>query len=387
MRADGLVNQFTARYNPGQDKNGISVMAQRITPKPGIMDIDLYVGGDSTLAGTAPVIKLSSNENPLGPSPRAIAAFRDCADQLALYPPSDHAELRAAIAEVHGLDPARIICGDGSDEVIAWLCYAYAGPGDEVIHTTHGFSMYRISCLAAGATPVEVAEQNRCVDVDRILAACTPRTRLVFIANPANPTGTMLEKAALARLAKGLPAHVLLVLDGAYTEFAEGYDGGLSLVESHENVFMTRTFSKIYGLGGLRIGWGYGARQVIDVLNRLRGPFNLTGAALQAARAAVLDQQHVAHCRAENARLRELLRAELKEIGIPSDRSYANFILARFSDAATADAADTALRAHRIIVRKVKGYKLPQCLRITIGTEAACQSVIEVLTEFMKGQG
>ncbi len=358
---------------------------QPIAPKPGIMRIDPYVGGDSELPGEGPVVKLSSNENPWGPSPQAVAAFRDCAERLALYPDGSHAALKAAIAEVHGLDPARIICGDGSDEVLGWLCHAYAGPGDEVIHTEHGFSMYRICALAAGATPVSVPERDRTVDVDAILAAATDRTRLVFIANPGNPTGTMIDEDAVERLAAGLPPRCLLVLDGAYAEFVPGFDGGRALIDRRDNVVMTRTFSKIHGLGGLRVGWCYGPEAVIDVLNRIRAPFNLTAPSLAAAEAAIRDTAHVEWCRAENARLRDWLAAELADAGIPSDPSHANFILARFADAATADAADAHLRARRIIVRKVRGYGLPQALRITIGTEQDCRAVAAALRDFMEG--
>ncbi len=361
-------------------------MTSFIQPKPGIFSIDPYVGGQSGLPGSARIHKLSSNENPLGPSPAAIAAFQQAGRSLELYPSTDHKGLREAIAEVHGLDPARIICGDGSDEIIAWLCHAYAGPGDEVLFPRHGFSMYRISAYAAGATPLEAEETNRRVDVDHLLAAANEKTRLVFLANPGNPTGTMISQAEIARLADGLPPAALLVLDGAYAECVAGYDGGQSLIETRDNILMTRTFSKIYGLSGLRVGWAFGPAAIIDVLNRLRGPFNVTSASLAAAEAAVRDQAHVRHCRAEITRARDVLTRELAEIGIPSDPSSANFILARFKSEAVADAADKALKEERVIVRRVKGYGLPQCLRITIGTHEACRLVVDVLKRFMEGR-
>ena len=354
----------------------------RITPQPGILDIALYQGGQSKIAGMADVVKLSSNENPHGPSARAKAAFARSGENLHRYPSTDHAALRAAIGEVHGLDPARVICGVGSDEIITFLCQAYAGPGDEVIHTQHGFSMYRISALAAGATPVEVPERDRTVDVDAILAAVTPRTRLVFIANPANPTGTMIPEAEAARLAEALPEHALLVLDGAYAEFVEGFDGGAALVEARDNVVMTRTFSKIYGLGGLRIGWGYGSAEVIGVLNRVRGPFNLSTTQLETAEAAVRDLDHTERCRAENARLRTWLAAELNAMGVPTDISYANFVLPRFAGRDEAEACDAFLKSQGLIVRMVAGYKLPEALRITIGDETACQRVAQAIRRF-----
>ncbi len=214
-----------------------------IVPQPGILDISPYVAGESHAEGANSVTKLSANENPLGPSPDAKAAVREMAERMELYPSSDHTELRTAIGEIHGLDPAQILCGAGSDEIIAFLCNAYAGPGTEVIYTEHGFAMYRISALAAGATPVEVPERERVADVDAILDAVTERTRLIFIANPNNPTGTMLPAEEVARLADGLPESCLLVLDGAYAEYVPDFDGGAELVAARDNVVLSRTFS------------------------------------------------------------------------------------------------------------------------------------------------
>lgn len=315
-------------------------MAQ-LTPQPGIMDIALYQGGKSHIAGHQDVLKLSSNENPFGPSPAAMAAVGAAVSNLHRYPTTDQAALRGAIGEVWGLDPARIICGAGSDEILSWICYAYAGPGDEVLYHEHGFSMYRITALAAGARPVSVPETNRTVDIDKLLAGVTDRTKIVFVTNPGNPTGTCLQNDALARLADALPAHVLLVLDGAYAEFAEGHDGGAAVVRDRENVIMTRTFSKLYGLGGLRIGWAYGAQFVIDVLNRVRGPFNLSGVQLAAAEAAVRDHGFVEQCLTANAEVRARLTEALIGRGIAVDPSTANFVMARFANEATAGAVDT----------------------------------------------
>ncbi|PKQ13551.1 MAG: histidinol-phosphate transaminase [Alphaproteobacteria bacterium HGW-Alphaproteobacteria-1] len=357
----------------------------QITPQPGILDIALYEGGASRVEGVANVVKLSSNENPFGPSEAAKEAFRRASFDLHRYPSTDHASLRAAIGEVHGLDPARIVCGVGSDEIIAFLCQCYAGPGDEVIHTEHGFAMYRISALANGATPVEVPERDRVTDVDAILAACTEATRLVFVANPNNPTGTMVGEAELRRLAEGLPARALLVIDGAYAEYVEGYDGGAALVTTRENVVMTRTFSKLYGLGGLRVGWGYGPGHVVDVLNRVRGPFNLSSAALLTAEAAIRDTAWAEKCREENSRLRAWLAEALAEHGVPSDTSTANFILARFGSREEAEACDAYLRSEGLIVRRVAGYNLPNCLRITVGDEPACRRVAHAVGQFKAG--
>jgi histidinol-phosphate aminotransferase len=357
-------------------------MTTMIRPQPGIMDISLYQGGASHVAGRDNVVKLSSNENPLGPSDATREAYARAVHDLHRYPSTDHLSLRTAIGEVFGLEPARVICGVGSDEIITFLCQAYAGPGQEVIHTEHGFGMYRISALAAGATPIEVKERERVTDVDAILAACTEKTALVFIANPNNPTGTMIGSADVARLADSLPPQAILVLDGAYAEYVQDYDGGASLVEARQNVVMTRTFSKLYGLGGLRVGWGYGPAAIIDVLNRVRGPFNLSSSALAAAEAAVRDTAYADHCRRENARWRTWLADALAELGVPSDVSLANFVLARFADPDEAMACDAYLKTQGLIVRPVAGYKLPHCLRITVGDESACRQVVHAVRQF-----
>ena len=353
-----------------------------ITPQPGIMDIALYQSGASHVDGQTNVLKLSANENPLGPSDAAKEAFSRAVHTLNRYPKTDHASLRTAIGEVWNLNPDQIICGVGSDEIIHFLCQAYAGPGDEVIHTEHGFAMYSISARAAGATPVEVPERDRVTDVDAILAACTQATKLVFIANPNNPTGTMIAPGEVRRLAEGLPEGAILVLDGAYAEYVEAFDAGAALIASRDNVFMTRSFSKIYGLGGLRVGWGYGPQAIIDVLNRIRGPFNLSTAALATAEAAVRDVAYIEKCRVENARWRDWLASALAEMGVRSDTSTANFVLARFADTAEAEACDAHLRAEGIIVRRVAGYNLPNCLRITVGDESACRRVAHAVGQF-----
>lgn len=357
----------------------------KITPQPGIMDIALYQGGQSHIAGVTDVVKLSSNENPFGPSPKSIEAVRDSAAALHRYPGTDHGSLRAAIGKRHDLDPDRIICGVGSDEVLQFVAHAYAGPGDEVIYTEHGFSMYPIIARMVGATPVMVAERDRQVDVDSILAAVTARTRIVFVTNPGNPTSTMISEVALKRLSQGLPDTCLLVLDGAYAEFVPDFDGGAGLVDTYPNVIMTRTFSKIYGLGGMRVGWGYAHRDIIDVLNRVRQPFNLSQTALAAAEAAVQDEDYLTFCHTENARLRAWLVEELAKIGVPCDRSSTNFILARFTDRAEAEACDDHLKTQGLIVRRVAGYNLPNALRITVGDENACRRVVAAISAFKGG--
>ena len=339
----------------------------RIVPQPGIMEIALYEGGKSVIEGRSDVLKLSSNENPLGPPPSAIAAIAEAASGAHRYPSTDHSALRACIGEVYGLQPARIICGVGSDEVLQFICQCFSGPGDEIIHTEHGFSMYPILAHMAGATPVKVPERERVVDVDAILDAVTPRTRIVMLTNPGNPTGTILPKGELERLADGLPRDVILVLDCAYIEYAEGHDGGEDLARSRANVIMTRTFSKLYGLGGLRIGFGYGAQELIDVLTRVRQPFNLSVVQLAAAEAAARDTGWATSCVAMNAEQRARLTGGLRQLGIACDDSHTNFVLARFASEGAADSAEAHLRGQGILVRQVKSYGFVNGLRITVG--------------------
>lgn len=361
-------------------------MTTHIRPQPGILEIAPYKGGASSARGVSEVLKLSSNENPLGSCDAARDAWMRAGRDMHRYPDGSHAALRAAIGEVHGLDPARIVCGAGSDESLALLAQAYSGHGDEVIYTEHGFGLYPIVARAAGAEPVRVPERDRVIDVDAILARVCGRTRVVFVANPANPTGTMLPGDELRRLARDLPPHILLVLDGAYAEYAEGYDGGVSLVDGSENVVMTRTFSKIHGLGGLRVGWCYGPAAVVEVLNRIRMPFNLGRAQLAVAEAAMRDRDWVERCRAENARLGAWMAEALGGLGVRCDAPRANFVLARFGSPEEAAACDAHLSAEGILVRGVAGYGLPHCLRITVADEAGCRRVVHSVGRFVDGR-
>ena len=356
------------------------------TPKSGILDIDLYVGGKGHLDGVENVVKLSSNENPHGPSPRAIDAFKAEAKFLNYYPSSDHAELRETLAEVHGLDAERIICSNGSDELISFLTQAFAGEGDEVIFTEYGFLMYKVCTLSAGATPVVVAEKDRHTDVDAILAAVTENTKLVFIANPNNPTSTFIELSEIERLVAGLPEHIVLVLDGAYAEFVDGYDGGASLSDTYPNIVMTRTFSKVYGMGGARLGWGYSSKPMIEILSRVRGPFNVNSGALAAGVAAAKDIEYFELCIKRNAKARDRLAKGLADIGLQSEPSFTNFVLVDFGSETDADAADKLLQHNGILIRAVKGYGLPSCLRITVGKMVDCDRIVSILTEFQKGR-
>jgi histidinol-phosphate aminotransferase len=360
-------------------------------PRPGVLDIEAYVPGESAVPGGMKPIKLSSNETPLGPSPNAVAAFSAAARELERYPDGQATALRKAIAGRYGLDAGRIVCGAGSDELISLLAHAYLGPGDEAIFTEHGFLLYRIVILAAGATPVVAPERDLKADVDAVLAKVTPRTRMVFLANPNNPTGTYLPIDEVRRLRERLPGGVLLVLDAAYAEYVRrnDYEAGLELVATTENTVMTRTFSKIYGLAGLRIGWAYCPPGVADALNRIRGPFNLSSPSIAAGAAAIEDTAHVEAAVRHNETWLPWLASEIGRLGLVVTPSVANFLLIHFPKDAKKGAAacDDFLKSRAIILRRVGAYGLPDALRLTVGTEAENRKVVAALGEFMSGAG
>ena len=368
-----------------------SSSALRPVPRPGVLAIEAYVPGKSAAPGVAKIHKLSSNETPLGPSPRAVEALQAEAGTLALYPDGSAARLRAAIGARYGLDPARIVCGAGSDELLTLLALAFVGPGDEGIFCQHGFLVYRIAILTAGGTPVVAPETDLTADVDAILAAVTPRTRIVYLANPNNPTGTYLPFDAVRRLHAGLPGNVLLVLDGAYAEYvrANDYSAGLELALEAGNVVMTRTFSKIHGLAAQRIGWMVGPEAVVDALNRIRGPFNLSAGAIAAGAAAIADEAHVAAAVAHNDEWLGWLARAVEALGLTVTPSVGNFLLVHFPDVPgrTAAEADAHLTRAGVIVRRVTSYGLPDALRVTVGSEEANRAFIAALTGFLRGEG
>jgi histidinol-phosphate aminotransferase len=362
-------------------------MATAPSPRAGILDITPYAGGEAKIAGVARPIRLASNESALGPSPRALAAYAAAASELHRYPDGHSTALREAIGRHHGLDPARIVCGAGSDELISLLIRAYSGPGDEVIYGRHGFLLYPIDTLAAGARPVAAAETDLTFDVDAALACVTPRTRLVFVANPNNPTGTYLSRDELRRLHAGLPRSVLLVIDAAYAEFVQrnDYEPGVALVDEFPNVVMTRTFSKIYALAALRLGWVYCSPAVADVVNRVRPPFNVN-APVQAAGIAALDDLAARdRAREHNALWRPWLDRALREAGLDLTPSVANFVLARFPPRRDAADAYAFLQSRAILTRRVVAYGLPEHIRITVGTEAETRAAAAAVAEFMGG--
>jgi histidinol-phosphate aminotransferase len=362
------------------------VRGEALSSRPGVLAVDPYVPGRSKLAGAGAVIKLSSNETPLGPSPLAIEAYREAASRLDRYPDSTYTTLREALGAAYGLNPAHIVCGNGSDELFHVLAQAYLGPGDEAIYTEHGFLVYRIAILAAGAKPVIAPERNLTADVDAILERVTPRTRAVFIANPNNPTGTYLAYQEVRRLRNELPENVLLVLDGAYAEYVNknDYEAGIELVATTANTVMTRTFSKIYGLAAARVGWAYAPAPVADALNRIRSPFNLGGPSSAAAVAALQDKAHIGRAKAHNEHWRGGVTRELREIGYDVRESAGNFVLIPFGKepGRSARDADAYLNSKRIILRQLGSYKLPHALRMTIGLEHENRATLDALREF-----
>jgi histidinol-phosphate aminotransferase len=358
-------------------------------PRPSILEIDPYVPGESRLPAGLKPIKLSSNETPLGPSPKAVAAFKETAGELERYPDGGATRLRAAIAARYGLNAARIVCGAGSDELLGLLAHAYLGPGDEAIFTEHGFLLYRIIVLANGATPVVAPETDLRTDIAQILARVTERTKVVFLANPNNPTGTYAPIDEVRTLREKLPAHVLLVLDAAYAEYVRrnDYEAGIELVATTPNTAMTRTFSKIHGLAGLRLGWVYCPEGVADALNRIRGPFNVSTPALAAGVAAIEDKVHEEASIAHNERWLPWLTTEIEKLGLKVTPSVANFLLMHFpkEPARNAHAADAFLKSRAIIVRRVDAYGLPGALRATIGSESDNRAVVAALSAFLDG--
>ena len=360
-------------------------MSVRPTPQPGVMQIAPYVQGKSRLASGAEGAKLSSNESPLGASPEAIAAYRAVAEQLQVYPDGSARMLREAIGEVHALDPERIVVGAGSDELLHLLAQAYVGDGDDAVMSAYGFAMYPIVVQGAGGRMIAAPETDYRTSIDALLAAVTPRTRLVFVANPNNPTGACLDARDLRQLHAGLPPQVLLVIDSAYAEYvtAQDYEAGAALVEGSDNVVMVRTFSKM-GLAALRLGWLYGPPAVVDALNRLRGPFNVGVPALAAGAAAVRDRAFTARLRSHNQRWRDWLTASLSSNRLRVLPSQGNFVLVLFADEDGQRAPDAfaALLQNGLVVREMDSYGIPNALRISIGTEPQMRRVVEVLGAF-----
>jgi histidinol-phosphate aminotransferase len=361
--------------------------SNRPQPRPGVLEIAPYVPGKSSAPGVAKVFKLSSNETPLGPSANALAAYRTAGEHLEDYPDGSASALREAIGAAFGLDPERIVCGAGSDDLLNLIARAYLKDGDEAIYTTHGFLVYPIAITGTGAKAIAAAEKDFTANVDAILKAITAKTKVVFLANPNNPTGTYVPFDEVKRLHKGLPPHVLLVLDAAYAEYVQrnDYESGIELVATTDNVVMTRTFSKIYGLAALRLGWLYGPAHIVDAINRIRGPFNVNAPAIAAGIAAIRDTAHVDRARTHNTHWLAWLTDEIGKLGLAVTPSAANFVLIHFPEVKgrTAKDADAFLTKRGLILRQVGAYKLPNALRMSVGTEEANRLVVQALKEFL----
>ena len=362
-------------------------MSDKPQPQPGILDIAAYVPGKSSAPAGVKLHKLSSNESPLGPSPAAMKAYAEEAKNLHLYPDGASTALRNALAARYGLNAERIVCGAGSDEILELLAKAYLGPGDEAVYTQYGFLVYPIAIKTNGATPVIAREVDNTASVDEILKVVSPRTRVVFLANPNNPTGTYVPFDEVKRLHAALPADCLLVLDAAYAEYVRrnDYEAGIELVGSSSNVVMTRTFSKAYALAGLRLGWAYCPAEVADVLNRIRGPFNVSLPAIAAGVAAVEDTGHLDAAVRHNEHWLPWVSAELEALGLKVTPSVGNFILIEFDDepGKTAADADAYLGQRGLVLRQVAAYGLPNALRMSIGTEEANRGVVDALKSFL----
>lgn len=349
-----------------------------------IFSVAPYVGGEAKLPGYESPLKLSSNECAFGPPPMAMDAMKASVARAHRYPDGSSHKLREALGKRFGLDPARIMCGNGSDELLALLIQSYGGHGTELIMSEFGFAMYEISGKLCGCTVRKAPEKNLTTDVDAILALVTPRTTLVIIANPNNPTGSLLPQAEVERLRAGLPDNVVLVLDAAYAEYVESpaYDAGVKLVNAGNNTVMTRTFSKIFGLGGVRLGWCYAPPEIIDVLSRVRPPFNVNYIATDAGLGALAEPGWIEKNQQHNSVERRRLAERLKQSGFNVYPSEANFVLVDFGQPQRAEAADAHLRQNGIIVRVMKSYNLHNCLRITIGTAEECNAVAKALAAF-----
>jgi histidinol-phosphate aminotransferase len=356
------------------------------SPRPEILTIHPYVAGESEIQGANRTIKLSSNEGAFGVPPSARAAIAEVASETYRYPDGGADRLRAALGKRWSLDPARIVCGAGSDDLLYQFCLSYGGPGRDIIMSAHGFSIYHIAGTYAGSRVIKVPERNLTADLDAMLAAVSPATRLIFLANPNNPTGSMVPADEVARFRTALPPEVLLVLDSAYAEYVThpAYDAGTKLVDATDNTVMTRTFSKVFGLGGMRIGWCYAPPAIVDVLNRVRGPFNVSVAAQAAAIAALAEPGWVEKGCAHNAEYRPKLTAGIEAAGLKVWPSEGNFVLVDLGTVEAANAADAFLRANGIIVRKVGGYGLPHCLRVTVGTAEEVGLVVDAFAELMR---
>ncbi len=365
-------------------------MTDKPKPLPQLAKVKTYVPGEAPKPGKGPSYKLASNENPLGASPKAKAVFAEMAAKLDLYPDGGAQALKAAIAKKNGLDASRIVVGAGSDEIFLMLGRAYLGPGDEMIATEHAFAIYAMIGQQQGATVVEVPEKKFTADVDAILKAVTPKTKLVWLANPNNPTGTYLPYEDVKRLHAGLPPGVLLVLDGAYAEFVRknDYASGIEMASQYDNVILTRTFSKLYGLAGLRVGWAYAPAHVVDAIERVRMPFNVNLVAQAVAIAALDDDDFTQKSLVHNDKELPRLVGDIRAMGLEVIDGVGNFCVVKFSETKgkTAGEALAYLKERGVTVRSLAGYRMPNHLRISVGTVEGNDAVLRLLKDFLAGK-
>ena len=363
-------------------------MTNKPKPKSTLHNISTYVPGSHSGSGSDdPVVVLSANENAYGTSPKAVQAMQDATKQVFRYQDGSATELIEAIARVHGIDKERIVCGNGSDEILGLVIQAFTHEGDEVLYSEHGFLIYGIASHATGAKPVTVPENNGTICVDRLLAGVTHKTKMIMVTNPANPTGTMVVKSEIERLIQSVPSHILIVLDSAYAEYVDGnpdYDNGIHFVNRYDNVLMTRTFSKMYGLAGIRVGWAYASAEIIDYIHRVRAPFNVNMIAQAGAVAALNDQDFIVDCREKTLKTLTKFVADLQDLGIECLPSYTNFVLANMGTAERANGVYEYLKSKNVLVRAMGGYGFPDRLRITVGTDDEMAICLKHLTDFVK---
>lgn len=363
-------------------------MSNNIKAKDSIYDITPYVGGESNAVINSELgytIKLSSNEGPFGPSLKAMEAVKNMTDQMHRYPDGGCTALRQALAKKNNINANNIVCGAGSDEIISFLCHSYVGEGENIVYSTHGFLMYAIYAKTAGGQAIAAPEKKLYADIDALLDAVNDKTKILFLANPNNPTGSYLKRDKIEELHARLPKDIILVLDGAYAEYVDDpeYTDGHDLVEKHDNVVVTRTFSKAYGLGGMRVGWGHAPDPIVDVMNRVRGPFNVSNAGQVAALAAVEDDAFLQQAIASNKKCRDFTAQELTKAGLTVHPSAGNFLLVDFGTAEQAEGTRLALKDQGILVRQVGGYGLPTCLRISIGTEDEMRVAVQAIKDVL----
>jgi histidinol-phosphate aminotransferase len=362
-------------------------MAPAPAPQPHLRALAPFALADRSVAAHLRAIHLAQNENAVAPGVAALEAIRAATANINRYPEADAATLRYAIAKAENLSAERIICGAGSMELLALLGQAYLGPDDEIVISEYGYLFFRTVAELVGARFVLAPEHDFRTDIDAMLACVGPRTRMVFIANPNNPTGSLLSQAEVRRLRAALRSDIILVIDAAYAEYVTepGYEPGVALVDAAPNTVMMRTFSKVHGLAGLRVGWGYFPAAIADVVNRMRHPNNVSTIAIAAAAAAVADRAHVVTVRAANAALRTSFVQELRRMGLALCDSHANFVLLPFASPEDAAAAREFLKARGILIRPMSAYGLDQCLRITIGTADEMRAVGESLRAWQYG--